>query len=97
MPCFFLFAVIFTVCMLDGAKMFIFAGLELAVYSACIFTAYPRPSLITPLESEAAYLSDVYAGFAVVALVLGSTVYFLLRLYKKQQKALVSFLRTITK
>lgn len=88
MPCFFLFAVIFTVCMLDGAKMFIFAGLELAVYSACIFTAYLRPSLITPLESEAAYLSDVYAGFAVVALVLGSTVYFLLRLYKKQQKVL---------
>lgn len=88
MPCFFLFAVIFTVCMLDGAKMFIFTGLEFVIYSACIFAAYFYPSLVTPFGSEAAYLSDVYVGFAVVALVLGSTVYFLLRLYKKQQKAL---------
>ncbi|MGC4019066.1 MAG: HAMP domain-containing sensor histidine kinase [Muricomes sp.] len=88
MPGFFIFAVIFTVFMLDGKKMLLFAGLELAVYSGCCIVAYLIPDTVTPLRGEKNIVTDVIIGFVVASVVTGTTLFFLLRLYQNQQKKL---------
>lgn len=88
MPSFFVFAVIFTVFMLDGKKMLLFAGLELVVYSGCCVAAYLIPGSVTSLETEKIRAADVMIGFVVVSAVMGTTLFFLLRLYQNQQKKL---------
>lgn len=67
MPSFFVFAVIFTVFMLDGGKMLLFAGLELAVYVGCCAAAYLIPDSITLPETEKILLMDVTIGMLNLA------------------------------
>ncbi len=69
MPLFFIFAILFTILMLDRKYARIVAPLELCLYvSLCIF-AYNFPETITFFTSELTLMLDV-----VVALVMASTV-----------------------
>ncbi|MGI6499151.1 MAG: sensor histidine kinase [Oscillospiraceae bacterium] len=88
MPCFFVFAVIFTVFMLDGTRMFFLAGLELVVYISCCIVAYRFPQSVSHFQSEEALVRDVVTGFVVSSLVLGASIHALLRLHNDQQKKL---------
>lgn len=88
MPCFFIFAVIFTVLMLDGGARPAFAGVELALYTACCAAAYRFPALVTPLNGEAAVMTDAVVGFVVVSVILGVTLTMLLDLYNAQNRSL---------
>ncbi len=88
MPSFFIFAVVFTVYMLDGKKMFIIALLELVFYvGICLYT-YQYPQSVHAFSTEAAILVDVITGFLVVSIVLGFTMYAQFRMYQRQQKLL---------
>ena len=88
MPFFFVFAVVFTVYMLDGIKMLIVALLELFFYSGLFILAYLYPERIIPFDSQKAVMVDGIVGFASVSISLGVTMYVQIRMYQKQQRQL---------
>ncbi|MDR2053356.1 MAG: response regulator [Treponema sp.] len=88
MPSFFVFAVVFTVSMLEGWKALVISLLEIVYYAALCLYAYYNPELVIFFPTEAAYLMDVLIGMVCVSLCLGTTLFFQLRLYNRQQKKL---------
>ena len=88
MPSFFVFAVLFTIFMMDGKQAFLFAGLELAVYLACCLVAYWNPGLVVAFDTEQDRLVDVIIGFFSASVVLGVTLFLHFRLYNEQQRQL---------
>ncbi|MDR0464837.1 MAG: HAMP domain-containing histidine kinase [Treponema sp.] len=88
MPSFFIFAVLFTVFMLEGKKMIIMSILELSVYtSICIFS-YFNPQTVIFFKTEADVLVDIITGFIVASAALGITMALHLRLYNRRQREL---------
>ncbi|MCL2180390.1 MAG: HAMP domain-containing histidine kinase [Treponema sp.] len=88
MPSFFIFAVLFTVFMLEGKKMIFITVFELVVYtSLCIF-AYYNPGMIISFNTEADILIDKIISYIIVSAALGITMAFHLRLYKERQTEL---------
>lgn len=88
MPSFFIFAVVFTVYMLDGKKMPVIVLLEIALYVGICLYAYQNPQSVHAFPNEAAVLADIIIGFLVVSVVLGFTMYVQFRMYQRQQKLL---------
>lgn len=88
MPSFFVFAVVFTVFMLEGRKAIIFSLLETLLYVSLCIAAYLRPEWITTFDTEQAILVDIIIGFVSVSAVLGVCLYLHFRLYNQQQKKL---------
>jgi signal transduction histidine kinase len=85
MPSFFIFAVLFTVFMLEGKKMVVMTVLELTFYTAlCIFSYY-NPDKVNFFDTEEKFLSDILMGFLAVSAALGVTMSLHLRLYKQRQ------------
>jgi len=88
MPSFFIFAVLFTVFMLEGKKMIIVTVLEIAVYtSICIF-AYFYPGTIKFYNTELDVLIDIIISFIAVSAVLGVIMALHLRMYNRRQREL---------
>lgn len=88
MPMFFVFAVLFTVFMLEGKKRIAMAVLELIVYaSICIF-AYQNPGRVIQLPGEKEILIDTIVCFILISATLGITLSLHFDLYKKRQKEL---------
>jgi signal transduction histidine kinase len=88
MPCFFVFAVLFTIFMLEGPKAFLMAILEIAVYIAICLIAAIYPETVNLLANEAAVLADIIVAFTTVSFSLGITLFFHFRLYNRQQREL---------
>ena len=88
MPSFFVFAVIFTVFMLEGKKAVAMAVMEMLVYIGICLVAYTHPQRIRFFQTEQALLTDVIIGFFSVSLALGITMFIHFRLYNKQQREL---------
>jgi signal transduction histidine kinase/DNA-binding response OmpR family regulator len=88
MPCFFVFAVVFTVYMLDGVLGIVMSVLEMLTYAGVCLFAYYRPQGVVTLDSEQALLADIIAGFITASLVLGATMYIQFRMYQHQQRQL---------
>ena len=88
MPAFFVFAVVFTVFMLEGVKAILFSISELAIYIACCIVAYLRPDAIQFFETEQDLLIDVIVAVVTVCVVLGTCMFFHFRLYNQQQRKL---------
>lgn len=88
MSFFFVFAVVFTVYMLDGWYMLIASLIELVGYSALFTFAYYHPEYIVPFATEHDVLNDIIIGFVTVSVSLGATMYVQIRMYKKQQTEL---------
>ena len=88
MPFFFVFAIVFTVYMLDGWIMLGVTALELVFYSVLCVVAYQRPDLIVPFQSEAAVVTDVIVGLVSVGISLGATMFIQVHMYQKQQREL---------
>ncbi len=85
---FFIFAVVYTVYMLDGWKMLAVTVFELFYYAGFCTFAYLCPGYITPFPSETDVLADVIIGFIAVSVSLGATMFVQFRMYQKQQKDL---------
>ncbi len=85
---FFVFAVVYTVYMLDGWEMVVTTLFELAFYSCICAYAYFHPEQIIPFATETDVLIDVIVGFVAVSVSLGLTMYVQLRMYNKQKKDL---------
>jgi hypothetical protein len=63
MPVFFVFAVVFTVFMLQGRLAFLMTVLELLVYTGVCLYAYRRPGSVHFFETEEQFLTDVITAF----------------------------------
>ena len=88
MPSFFVFAVLFTVFMLEGKKTIVMATIEIIVYIAICLAAYAYPQSVHFFETEQEFLTDVIIGFSSVSLALGVTMYIHFEMYNKQQHEL---------
>lgn len=88
MTYFFIFAVVFTVFMLDDLRGLIFATVEIVFYiGMCIFT-YVYPQFISPFTDESQSLISKIFGFATVSVILGITMFIQFRMYNLQSKEL---------
>ncbi|MDR2572343.1 MAG: hypothetical protein LBD23_18885 [Oscillospiraceae bacterium] len=88
MPSFFVFAIVFTVFMLEGTRMRLLVVALLIIYSSLIIYAYFNPESITQFETEADMMIDILISFLIVGIVLGITMSLHIRGYIKQQKEL---------
>ena len=88
MPSFFVFAVAFTILMLEGKKAIAMSVLEVLLYLAICIIAFCYPELVNPWNSEQELLTDVMVGFVSVSAVLGTMLYLHFKLYNEQQKKL---------
>ncbi|MDR0445824.1 MAG: HAMP domain-containing histidine kinase [Oscillospiraceae bacterium] len=88
MPAFFVFAVAFTVSMLEGRNAIIFSVAELALYISVCIVAYLRPETVHFFESETDMFFDIVVAFTAVSLVLGICMFIHFRLYNDQQRKL---------
>ena len=88
MPSFFVFAVAFTILMLEGKKAIVMSVLEVFLYLAICIIAFRYPELVNSWNSEQELLTDVMVGFVSVSAVLGTMLYIHFKLYNEQQKKL---------
>ncbi len=87
-PCVFVFAVLFTVLMLEGKKALLVSLLEVAEYTGVCLFAYYHPEYVTNYKSEWEILTDIIFASAAVSIVTGLTLYLHLREYTLQRKRL---------
>lgn len=88
MPSFFVFAVAFTILMLEGKKAIVMSMMEILLYLAICMIAFRYPQLVNAWGTEQELLTDVIVGFVSVSAVLGTMLYLHFRLYNEQQKKL---------
>ena len=88
MPYFFVFAVVFTIFMLQGKTAIIMAVIELALYSALCLYRYHNLNIDPVYFESESILYETLFGFILVAAALGITMFIQLRLYNGQQKTL---------
>lgn len=81
MPCFFVFAVVFTLFMLEGKAGIICAAAEIVIYVSCCGAAYRFPQLVTPFPDEKGVVSDVVTGICVASSALGAAMFFQIKMY----------------
>jgi len=95
MPLFFVFAVLFTVFMLEGKKRIITAAIELSVYTSLCIIAYYHPETINFYISEADIMIDIIICFNIVSIALGVTMALHLKIYSQRQKELEAARRQV--
>lgn len=88
LPSFFVFGIVFTAFMLKGRLMAAIIALEMIFYTTLCVYAYYVPEHVVWFQNEAELLQDTIIGFVSVGLVLGVTMYFIFRLYDRQQRQL---------
>ncbi len=85
---FFVFAVVFTTCMIDGKAMFFMVILELLLYTSLCVVDYLYLDLTSLFESEFDYFSSILVCLLASSLAVGVTTYRQVKLYKTQQAKL---------
>jgi signal transduction histidine kinase/HPt (histidine-containing phosphotransfer) domain-containing protein len=88
MPSYFVFAVVFTVFMLGGAKSSAMVAFEISLYAGICLFAYFYPESVSFFESEFAIAADTITGFIVSSLMIVSTVTLVFQMYVEQQRRL---------
>lgn len=88
MPSFFIFAVVFTIFMLEGKKAVIFSIIETTLYIIICIIAYLYPQTVRFFEAEQDILTDIIVAFTAVSAVLGVCMFMHFKLYNEQQRKL---------
>ena len=88
MPYFFVFAVVFTIFMLEGRSAVIMAVIELALYTSLCLYRYHHLNIAPAYFESESILHETLFGFILVSAALGITMFVQLRLYSEQQKIL---------
>ena len=83
MPCFLVFAVVFTLFMLEGKAGIICSAAEIVIYVLCCAAAYRFPQLVTPFPDEKGVVGDVVTGICVASSALGATMFFQIKMYNE--------------
>lgn len=88
MPYFFIFAILFTIFMLEGKRAIVVSAFELVLYvSLCIYALTYIPVKPEYLEAGHNFFESVF-GFSVVSIALGACLAAHFRLYNAQQRKL---------
>ncbi len=82
---FFVFAVVFTTCMIDGKAMFFMVAMELFIYTFICIIDYLYLDLTAGFKSEFDYFSSMVICFLAASLAVGVTTYQQVKMYKMQQ------------
>ena len=85
---FLIFAVVYTVFMLEGWLAFGITVLELLFYTGLYVVSYRYPFLVSGFPAEKDYLRSNIMDFLIVGATLCVTMYVQVRLYRKQQQRL---------
>ncbi len=88
MPLFFVFAVVFTACMLDGKLSLYMILFELVWYSVLCIFAYSFPEYISGQVQGVLFLIDILICFLASGIAVAVTTYSQVSLYKAQQAVL---------
>ena len=88
MPAFFVFAIIFTVLMLEKWRALIVSLLDIVLYMGLCLVAYHFPDSVTPFATEKDRLADVLLAFVSVSIVCGIVLYFLLKEQNQRLRSL---------
>lgn len=88
MPSFFIFAVMFTVFMLEGRAALLLGLLELIIYVGICAYGFAHPQQVIFLPTEETKVMDIITGFVMVSAALGITMYLHFRMYNEQQRQL---------
>jgi hypothetical protein len=86
MVAFFVFAVVFTIFMLEGKKALFFCVFEILFYSALCTAAFLRLDCVNAFAAEQDVYIDVLISLITVCSVLGVCLYIHFRMYNAQQK-----------
>ncbi len=89
MPATFVFAVVFTVLMLDRKYGILVALFELAFYISLCIIAYVYPQTVTYFSTEFSIMVDVAMAFTISSIVCAGCLYLHLQEYDVQQQKLV--------
>ncbi len=85
-PAFFIFGVVFTAFLLDGAAMAILIAIELIWYVSLILYSYYHPQTLNTDEHN--YMTRVILDMTLVAVSLALTMYLQIRVYRQKQQEL---------
>ena len=88
MPSMFIFAVLFTVLMLEGKKALLVSIIEIAEYSIVSVIGYVKPELVTWFATDLQMPTDILVSAAAVSLSCGIVLYLHLREYEAQRAML---------
>lgn len=83
MPCFFVFAAVFTLFMLEGRTGIICAAAEIVIYALCCVAAYRYPQLVSAFPDEKGIVTDIIVGTCISSAALGAAMFFQIRMYNK--------------
>lgn len=86
MPCFFVFAAVFTLFMLEGKTGIVCALAEIVIYVVCCAAAYRYPRLVTAFPDEKGIVGDIITGICVSSAALGAAMFFQIRMYNAAMK-----------
>lgn len=88
MPSFFIFAIAFTIFMLEGKKSLLLAGLELVVYAALCVYAFRHPEKLNYFYTSPDPFWGILICFLASSIALGIAMYMHFKLYNEQQREL---------
>ncbi len=88
MPSFFVFAIVFTVFLIEGKTMVALVVMEYITFICISFYAYYNPQSISAYRNDYELLLDIIFAFVSVSFILSTTMYIQFMLYKRQQKQL---------
>ena len=88
MPSMFIFAVLFTVLMLEGKTALAVSLAEICEYAFVSVLSYLRPELVTRFDSDIEMLKDILVTAAAVSISCGLVLFLHIREYELQRKKL---------
>jgi signal transduction histidine kinase len=81
MPCFFIFAIIFTAILFEKYERIAVLSVEFALYAGCCLVAFFYPETVHDFQDEIDYVSDVITGIVVSGVLLLLVVLLHIRMY----------------
>jgi len=87
-PLFLVFAVVFTIFMLEGKTAVIVTAMQLALYIGMYIFAYKNPESVSAFPTERGVFASNMQDLIIVCIALGATMYAQVSLYRAQQRRL---------
>ena len=87
-PSVFIFAVLFTVLMLEGIGALIISTIELAVYAGICIVAYLYPDLVNSYTTEREIVMDILFSYTAIGLICGIVLFLHIKEYSRQRELL---------
>lgn len=87
-PAVFIFAVLFTVLMLEGLRGIVVTVFELALYSSICYIAYIRPETVTWYTDEKTVVTDIIFTYSAIGIICGIVLYLHIKEYANQRELL---------